>query len=104
MYQTPQQAGLGMSNEAHLYALSQQGNESLSYATLMEQATAQSAMQQIASEQNLEVPKVNFYPSRHPDPHKARRKDIRQARNLLSPAKRACKPVCVLSMVVIVQS
>ena len=34
MYQTPQQAGLGMSNEAHLYALSQQGNESLSYATL----------------------------------------------------------------------
>tara|TARA_Y100000766_G_C18915676_1_gene611199 strand:+ start:2589 stop:3530 length:942 start_codon:yes stop_codon:yes gene_type:complete len=80
---------LGSSNEAHLYALSQQGNESLNYATLMEQATAQSAMQQIASEQNLEVPKVNFYPSRHPDPHKARRKDIRQARKLLSPAKRA---------------
>jgi dipeptidyl aminopeptidase/acylaminoacyl peptidase len=80
---------LATSNEAHLYALSQQGNESLSHAALMEQATAQSAMQNIANEQNLEVPKVNFYPSRHPDPHKARKKDIRQARKLLTPAKRA---------------
>jgi len=80
---------LATSNEAHLFALSQQGNESLSHAALMEQATAQSAMQNIASEQNLEVPKVNFFPSRHPDPHKARKKDIRQARKLLTPAKRA---------------
>jgi hypothetical protein len=79
---------LATSNEAHLYALSQQGNESLSHAALMEQATAQSAMQNIASEQNLEVPKVNFFPSRHPDPHKARKKDIKQAYRLLSPAKR----------------
>ena len=29
---------LATSNEAHLYALSQQGNESLSHAALMEQA------------------------------------------------------------------
>jgi hypothetical protein len=54
----------------------------------MEQATAQQQMQNVAGEQNLQVPKVNFYPSRHPDPHKARRKDIKQAYKLLMPSKR----------------
>tara|TARA_R110000751_G_scaffold82534_2_gene166053 strand:- start:3334 stop:4251 length:918 start_codon:yes stop_codon:yes gene_type:complete len=84
-----QQGNLAQVNTAHLYALSQQGNSSLSHAALTEQATAQAAMQQMANQQNLEVPKVNFYPSRHPDAHKARRKDIKQAYSLLSPAKRS---------------
>ena len=75
-------------NTAHLYALSQQGNNMLSHQALSDQALAQTAMQEIGTEQNLQVPKVNFYPSRHPDPHKARRKDIKQAYKLLSPAKK----------------
>jgi len=83
----PQQR-LGDANEAHLYALAQQGNSTLSHAALMEQATAQQQMQNVASENNLQVPKVNFYPSRHPDPNKARRKDIKQAYSLLMPSKR----------------
>lgn len=80
---------LSDANEAHLYALSQQGNAGLSHAALLEQATAQQSMQNIANQANLEVPKVNFYPSRHPDPNKARRKDIKQAYRLLTPSKRS---------------
>ena len=83
-----QQQTLGDANNAHLYALAQQGNAGLSHAALMEQATAQQQMQAVAGEQNLQVPKVNFYPSRHPDPHKARRKDIKEAYKLLMPSKR----------------
>jgi len=86
--QQPQQR-LGDANEAHLYALAQQGNGGLSHAALMEQATAQQQMQNVAEQNNLQVPKVNFYPSRHPDPHKARRKDIKQAYSLLMPSKRS---------------
>lgn len=84
-----QQQRLGDANEAHLYALAQQGNGGLSHAALMEQATAQQQMQNVAEQNNLQVPKVNFYPSRHPDPHKARRKDIKQAYSLLMPSKRS---------------
>ena len=86
--QQPQQR-LGDANEAHLYALAQQGIGGLSHAALMEQATAQQQMQNVAEQNNLQVPKVNFYPSRHPDPHKARRKDIKQAYSLLMPSKRS---------------
>jgi hypothetical protein len=50
---------------------------------------AQQGMQEVAAAKNIEVPKVNFYPSRHPDPRKARRKDIKQAYKLLQPAKRS---------------
>jgi hypothetical protein len=75
-------------NETALRALSQQGNPQFNYAALMEQATAQQQMQALAQTKNLEVPKVNFYPSTHPDPRKARRADIKQAYRLLSPAKR----------------
>ena len=84
----PQQR-LGDANEAHLYALAQQGNMGLTHAALMEQATAQQQMQNVAEQKNLQVPKVNFYPSRHPDPNKARRKDIKQAYRLLMPSKRS---------------
>ena len=75
-------------NEAALLALSQQGNPQFNYAALMEQATAQRQLAQIAEQKNLEVPKVNFYPSTHPDARKARRADVKQAYRLLAPAKR----------------
>jgi hypothetical protein len=68
--------------------LSQQGNNSLSYAELMEQQVAQTEMQKMALEQNIEVPKVNFYPSQHSNPIKARKQDIKQAYRLLKPPKR----------------
>ena len=35
------------------------------------------------------MPKVNFYPSRHSNPRKARRQDIKQAYKLLRPTKRS---------------
>ena len=76
---------LGDANTAHLYALSQQGNSALTHQALMQQATAQAAMRDMETEKNIQVPKVNFYPSRHPDPHKARKKDIKQAYKLLAP-------------------
>ena len=76
-------------NEAALMALAQQGNPQFNHAALLEQQVAQQQMQQIAQRKNIEVPKVNFYPSTHPDPRKARRKDIKQAYKLLRPAKRS---------------
>ena len=88
-YQQNQNQNLTDMNQAHLLALSQQGNSALSHAALMEQTTAQAAMREASINANIEVPKVNFYPSRHPDPNKARRKDIKQAYKLLSPAKRS---------------
>jgi hypothetical protein len=84
-----QQQTLGSMNEATLMALAQQGNPQFTHAALLEQAAAQQQMQQIAIQKNLEIPKVNFYPSRHPDPRKARRKDIKQAYRLLRPTKRS---------------
>ena len=84
----PQQ-NLGNVNEATIMALSQQGNPNFTHAMLMEQAAAQQQMQRMAVEKNIEVPKVNFYPSRHPNPVKARRQDIKQAYKLLRPTKRS---------------
>lgn len=72
-------------SQAHMMALSQQGNAS--HEQLLEMQAAQQGMQEIAK-QNIEVPKVNFYPSRHPDPRKARKQDVRSARRLLTPTKR----------------
>ena len=79
-------ANLANMSDAHLMALGQQGNAS--HAQLLEMQSAQQAMANAASKQNIEVPKVNFYPSRHPDPRKARKQDIKQARRLLTPTKR----------------
>ena len=84
-----QQPNLGQVNDATLMALSQQGNPNFSHAALMEQAAAQQQMQRMAVEKNIEVPKVNFYPSRHANPYKARKQDIRQAYRLLTPTKRS---------------
>ena len=82
-------APLSAANQEHLLALSQQGNKNLTYGELLEQQVAQSEMQRASKEQNIEVPKVNFYPSRHPNPIKARKQDIKQAYRLLRPTKRA---------------
>lgn len=87
-WQQPQ-PNLAQVNEATLMALSQQGNPQFTHAALLEQAAAQQQMQKIAVEKNLEVPKVNFYPSRHPNPIKARKADIKQAYKLLRPTKRS---------------
>ena len=76
-------------NEAQLATLAMQGNEQLTQAALQEMLMAQQGMQEVGAAKNIEVPKVNFYPSRHPDPRKARRKDIKQAYKLLQPAKRS---------------
>jgi len=76
-------------NENHLAYLASQGNEQLTHAALQEMLSAQQAMQEVAESQNIEVPKVNFFPSKHHDARKARRKDIKQAYKLLQPAKRS---------------
>lgn len=83
------QQSLGQMNEAALMALAQQGNPNFTHAALLEQQAAQQQMQRFATEKNIEVPKVNFYPSRHPDPRKARKQDIKQAYRLLKPTKRS---------------
>jgi hypothetical protein len=87
-WQQPNQ-NLAQVNDATLMALSQQGNPGFTHAMLMEQAAAQQQMQRMATEKNLEVPKVNFYPSRHANPVKARKSDIKQAYKLLKPTKRS---------------
>lgn len=58
----------------------------MSYAQMQQQAAAQAAMSNAS--QHIEVPQVNFYPSKHSNPKKARRKDIKQAYRLLTPTKR----------------
>ena len=80
-------ANLANMSQAHLVALGQQGNAS--HEQLLEMQSAQQGMRNMADKQNIGVPQVNFYPSRHPDPRKARKQDIKQARKLLTPTKRA---------------
>jgi len=85
-YNNQQQVNLADMSESHLMALGQQGNPS--HAQLLEMQSAQQGMRTVAQRNNIEVPQVNFYPSRHPDPRKARKQDIKQARKLLKPTKR----------------
>ena len=59
----------------------------MSLAQMQQQASAQAAMTNAS--QHIEVPQVNFYPSKHPNPKKARKKDIKQAYKLLKPTKRS---------------
>jgi len=89
MMRQNEQVSLASVNDAHLSMLAAQGNEQLTQAALTEMVNAQQAMQAAAEVRNIEVPKVNFYPSTHPDPRKARRRDIKQAYKLLQPAKRS---------------
>jgi len=88
MRQTNYGASLSMVDQNQLMALSQQGNQGLSHAQLLEMQGAQRGMQEVAQKTNIEVPKVNFYPSTHADSRKARKQDIKQARRLLTPTKR----------------
>ena len=74
-------------SDSHLMALGQQGNAS--HAQLLEMQNAQQGMLNVAQRNNIEVPQVNFYPSRHVDPRKSRKSDIKQARRLLKPSKRS---------------
>ena len=76
---------LGNQTQSDLLRLAAQTNMPL--AQIQQQAMAQAAMQEQAG--MIEVPQVNFYPSRHPNPVKARRKDIKQAYKLLKPTKRS---------------
>lgn len=89
MMMRPNSPALYQTNEAHLATLAASGNAQLTQAALAEMMAAQQGMQNIAQQSNIEVPKVNFYPSSHPDPRKARKKDIAQAYRLLQPAKRS---------------
>jgi hypothetical protein len=74
---------LGTQNQQELLRLAAQTNMPL--AQIQQQAMAQAAMNESGM---IEVPQVNFYPSRHSNPIKARRKDIKQAYRLLKPTKR----------------
>ena len=89
MFQPTASQPLYTVNEAHITNLASQGNQQLTHAALQEMMAAQQGMQDLAATQNIDVPKVNFYPSTHPDPRKARRRDIKQAYKLLQPAKRS---------------
>jgi hypothetical protein len=75
---------LGTSPQTELLRLAAQTQ--MSYAQMQQQAVAQAAMKEVNT--HIEVPQVNFYPSTHPKPSKARRKDIKQAYKLLTPTKR----------------
>jgi len=64
-------------------------NSQVPLAQLQQIAQAQTMMQDAAMQRHIEIPKVNFYPSNHANPKKARRADIRQAYKLLAPTKRS---------------
>lgn len=81
-YQTP----LAMSTQAELVRLAAETN--LNTQQLQQTAQVQGAMQYAAEQKHIEIPKVNFFPSQHPNPRKRRRKDIKQAYRLLKPMKR----------------
>tara|TARA_X000001388_G_scaffold31339_1_gene22214 strand:+ start:7354 stop:8340 length:987 start_codon:yes stop_codon:yes gene_type:complete len=55
---------------------------------LQAMADTQGQLEEVSTMHHIEIPKVNFFPSRHHDPKKARRKDIKQAYRLLKPTKR----------------
>ena len=61
----------------------------MDHGQLLELQGAQQGMREVAAKSNIEVPRVNFYPSRHPDPRKARNQDIKQARKLLKASRRS---------------
>jgi hypothetical protein len=84
-----QDVPLSAVDDSHLVALSHQTN--MSHAQLLEMQTAQQAMKEASNKApiNIEVPKVNFYPSRHPNLIKARKQNIRHGYKLLRPAKRS---------------
>lgn len=78
---------LAMNTQADLVKLSAESN--MNVHQLQSAAQAQGAMMAAAEQTpHIEIPKVNFYPSVHPNPKKRRRQDIKQAYKLLKPMKR----------------
>jgi len=84
-----QQTPLAMNTQTELVRLAA-NTPNVSLAELQGLAQAQGVMQAAADNQpHIEIPRVNFYPSRHANPRKARRQDIKQAYRLLTPTKRS---------------
>ena len=84
--QTP---GQPLSTQTSQEMLHVAANSQVPLAQLQSMAQAQTYMQDAAIQRHIEIPKVNFYPSNHGNPKKARRADIRQAYKLLAPTKRS---------------
>tara|TARA_R100000008_G_scaffold83806_1_gene69723 strand:+ start:2923 stop:3879 length:957 start_codon:yes stop_codon:yes gene_type:complete len=83
-----QQTPLAMNTQTELTRLAAD-TSNVSLAQLQGLAQAQGVMQAAIEEQpHIEIPRVNFFPSRHSNPRKARKKDIKQAYRLLKPTKR----------------
>jgi len=84
--QTP---GQPLSTQTSQEMLHVAANSQVPLAQLQSMAQAQTYMQDAAIQRHIEIPKVNFYPSNHGNPTKARKADIRQAYKLLAPTKRS---------------
>ena len=87
-YMRPNNTPLSYQTSGDLTYTAAQSNVPL--AQLQAMAEAQGHMQAVKENAgHIEIPKVNFFPSNHPNPAKARRKDIKQAYRLLKPTKRS---------------
>tara|TARA_R100001015_G_scaffold12318_1_gene5199 strand:- start:3500 stop:4486 length:987 start_codon:yes stop_codon:yes gene_type:complete len=84
-----QTAGQPLAAQTSQQMLNVAANSQVPLSQLQQMAQAQNMMQDAAMQRHIEIPKVNFYPSNHPNPKKARRADIRQAYKLLAPTKRS---------------
>ena len=84
-----QTAGQPLATQTSQEMVNLAANSQVPLAQLQQIAQAQTMMQDAAMQRHIEIPKVNFYPSNHPNPKKARRADIRQAYKLLAPTKRS---------------
>jgi len=84
-----QTAGQPLATQTSQEMVNLAANSQVPLAQLQQMAQAQNMMQDAAMQRHIEIPKVNFYPSNHPNPKKARRADIRQAYKLLAPTKRS---------------
>ena len=84
-----QTAGQPLAAQTSQQMLNVAANSQVPLSQLQQMAQAQNMMQDAAMQRHIEIPKVNFYPSNHANPKKARKADIRQAYKLLSPTKRS---------------
>tara|TARA_Y100000004_G_scaffold144016_1_gene163988 strand:+ start:1 stop:981 length:981 start_codon:yes stop_codon:yes gene_type:complete len=84
-----QTAGQPLAAQTSQQMLNVAANSQVPLSQLQQMAQAQNMMQDAAMQRHIEIPKVNFYPSNHPNPKKARKADIRQAYKLLAPTKRS---------------
>lgn len=84
-----QTAGQPLAAQTSQQMLNVAANSQVPLSQLQQMAQAQNMMQDAAMQRHIEIPKVNFYPSNHANPKKARKADIRQAYKLLAPTKRS---------------